>query len=244
MLSGYCTQQIRRTPGVELLIRTFCCLSLRIRLHCNAPFDPNNAHELMMNTSVQFFDKQFSGQLQCGQHQLNPFESMTLPYLSGQVLDFGCGLGNLAVAAAERGCRVLALDAAPTAIAHLNQTAGARRLPITAVEADLRSYRIDSTYDCVVSIGLLMFLDPKAARAQLSQLLQCVRRGGLASINVLITGTTYMDMFDATSYYLFEPDELHRAFAEWDIVIESVDEFEAPRNTVKRFATLIARRSR
>lgn len=197
-----------------------------------------------MNISVQFFDRQFADQVQHGLNQLNPFESMTRPYLSGRVLDFGCGLGNLALVAAESGCQVLALDAAPTAIKHLSQVAAARGLPVTAMEADLCAYRIDATFDCVVSIGLLMFFDPATARAQLRQLRECVRPGGVAAINVLITGTTYLAMFDSNSYYLFEPDELRRALAGWDILVESFDDFEAPGNTIKRFATVIARKSR
>ena len=81
------------------------------------------------------------------------------------MLDFGCGLGNLAMAAAVQGCPVLALDASPTAIAALHRRAQAAALPVEAIEADLRHYRIGEDFDCVVSIGLLAFLDCATARA-------------------------------------------------------------------------------
>jgi hypothetical protein len=45
--------------------------------------------------SVRFFDAQFRHQLRSGDLALNPFERATLPYLRGQVLGAGCGLGNL-----------------------------------------------------------------------------------------------------------------------------------------------------
>lgn len=195
-----------------------------------------------MNTSVEFFDRQFSVQVREGETELNPFELMAQPYLFGDVLDYGCGLGNLAVVAAERGCRVLALDAAPSAISYLQKLAVEHDLPLTAVEADLSKFRIDGTYDAVVSIGLLMFFDQKTALSQLTQLLTSVRPGGIAAINVLIDGTTFLDMFDAQSYYLFEPDELRKAFHGWEMLVDSVDDFEAPRSTIKRFATVVARR--
>jgi tellurite methyltransferase len=195
-----------------------------------------------VNTSVDFFDRQFAVQLSQGQARLNPFESLTLPYLKGEVLDFGCGLGNLSVAAAERACRVLALDAAPAAIFHLQKLGAERGLPLTAVQADLRHYRIEGSYDSVVCIGLLMFFDRHTAVAQLAQLMSSTRPGGIAAINVLIEGTTYLDMFGADRYYLFQRDELRHAFAGWEILVESFHDSAAPHATAKRFATVIARR--
>ncbi|MDO8787927.1 MAG: hypothetical protein Q7J42_07635 [Sulfuritalea sp.] len=69
--------------------------------------------------SVAFFDKQFQQQVRDLDFKLNPFELVALPYLEGRVLDFGCGMENLAMAAAQRGCSVVELDASPAAIGHL-----------------------------------------------------------------------------------------------------------------------------
>jgi tellurite methyltransferase len=147
-----------------------------------------------MSNSIEFFDRQFEDQIRQGQNRLNRFELMTQPYLRGDVLDVGCGLGNLAIAAAEAGCRVLAVDAAPTAVAHLQRIASERGLSLTAVQADLRRYRIEADYDAVVSIGLLMFFDRDTALARLAELKAHVRPGGVAAVNVLIEGTTFLDI--------------------------------------------------
>ena len=195
-----------------------------------------------MSTSVDFFNRQFSANVREGEHDLNPFELMSLPFLTGDVLDFGCGLGNLAIAAVENGCRVVALDASSTAIAHLQGEAARRSLPLTAFQADLRSYHFDASYDGVVSIGLLMFFAQPTATAHLDLLMSSVRPGGIAAINVLIEGTSFLDMFDEDSYYLFRRDELKLAFEGWEILVESYEDFNAPRGTVKCFATVIARR--
>lgn len=110
-----------------------------------------------MTNSIEFFETQFSNQVANSDLKLNPFETAALPYLQGRMLDFGCGLGNLAVAAARQGCTVLAIDGAPTAIRHLQARSAQENLPITAIQANLRDYDVTEDFDVVVAIGLLMF---------------------------------------------------------------------------------------
>jgi tellurite methyltransferase len=194
------------------------------------------------STSVDFFDRQFRQQVENHDFQLNPFELDALPYLTGRVLDFGCGLGNLAMAAAAQGCSVLALDASPSAIRHLQQCTAVQALPVEAIEADLRDYRIEGDFDCVVSIGLLMFFDRPTALRVLSMLQGCVRPGGIAVINTLIEGTTWLAMFGTENCCLFARDELAGRFAGWNILHSEFRDFDAPQQTVKSFVTLIARK--
>jgi len=66
--------------------------------------------------SIAFFDRQFGLQVKGPDPGLNPFELTALPHLRGEVLDYGCGLGQLALAAARSGCSVLALDASEVAV--------------------------------------------------------------------------------------------------------------------------------
>jgi tellurite methyltransferase len=194
------------------------------------------------SVSVRFFETQFRRQLSEGDLRLNPFETAVLPHLHGRVLDFGCGLGNLSLAAAEAGCSVLALDASPSAVCHLQELALARRLPIEAVETDLRTYVLAEDFDTVVSIGLLMFLDRATAVRQLENLKAHVKPGGVAAINVLVEGTTYMEMFDPDAHCLFPEAELARRFEGWEILLAEHRDFPAPGDTVKSFLTIAARK--
>jgi tellurite methyltransferase len=194
------------------------------------------------SSSVQFFDSQFQRQVTTGALELNPFEKASLPYLKGRVLDFGCGLGNLAITAARNGCSVRALDASHTAIAHLQKVASNENLSIEAVEADLRAYELAEDFDTVVSIGLLMFFDCPTAFRQLAQLQSHVRPGGTAFVNVLVEGTTFLDMFEPQGHCLFDRDEMLRRFAGWNILSSEYQDFPAPGSTVKAFATLVAQK--
>lgn len=194
------------------------------------------------NRTVEFFDSQFQRQVLAAEYALNPFERAILPFVFGDVLDLGCGLGNLAIAAAMKGCRVTALDASPTAIADLNRRAQERELPIIARQADLRDFAIEGQFDTVIAIGLFMFFAKEAAQHGLARVKQLTKPGGIAAVNVLIEGTTYLDMFEPGEYYLFLENELTECFAGWTLEYLNYESFPAPNDTVKRFCTLVARR--
>ena len=53
--------------------------------------------------AIDFFERQFRRQIESAEYALNPFEAAAVPWLQGEVLDLGCGLGNLSPAAAARG---------------------------------------------------------------------------------------------------------------------------------------------
>lgn len=192
--------------------------------------------------SVSFFDSQFQKQLHEQNFALNPFEQAALKYLAGEVLDLGCGLGNLSMAAARHGATVVAVDASPAAIAHIQQVAADENLALQGIQADLGNYRISGQFDAIAAIGLLMFFDRERALELLEDIQQHVKPGGIAAINVLIEGTTFMGMFEPNHYYLFGHDELEQRFAGWQILEQVFQAFPAPENTEKVFVTLIARK--
>lgn len=196
----------------------------------------------MANRSIDFFDDQFRRQIGARDFALNPFEHAALPFLAGRVLDLGCGLGNLAIAAARNGAHVVAVDASLPAVVHIVEVSRAENLGMTAVFADVSAWRLAGEYDAIVAIGLLMFLAREPALELLSDIAHHVAPGGCAVVNVLVEGTTYMDMFDPGSYCLFGRDELEGRFAGWKIELARRQSFAAPGGTVKEFSTVIARK--
>lgn len=198
----------------------------------------------MANASIDFFDRQFRDQIAAQDFALNPFEKATLPYVQGRVLDLGCGLGNLAIAAARNGARVVAVDASLAAIVRIVRVSLAEDLGMAAVFSDVAAYRLAGEYDTVVAIGLLMFMPCDAARELLSEIAHHVAPGGCAVINVLVEGTTYRAMFDPKGYCLFGRDEVEQHFAGWQIEFARQETFPAPGDTRKEFSTVVARKPR
>lgn len=192
------------------------------------------------NKSVAFFDTQFRRQIREHDFALNPFEIRALDHLRGDVLDLGCGLGNLSLEAARRGHRVVAVDASGAAVARIRSAARREGLPVSAIREDVEQWVIGRPYESVVSIGLLMFLALEPALALLRRIREHVSPSGVAVVNVLVEGTTYMDMFDGDRHHLFARDELEECFAGWNILSSVHEVFPAPGGTRKVFATVIA----
>jgi tellurite methyltransferase len=87
-----------------------------------------------------------------------------------------------------------------------------------------------------------MFFERRHALRGLDAVRDAVRPGGVAFVNVLVEGTTFMKMFDEDAYCLFPRDALLARFTGWTVLDHRIEDFEAPEpGTIKRFATLIAR---
>ena len=194
------------------------------------------------NQSVDFFDTQFRRQIRDREYALNPFETLALDYLAGTVLDLGSGLGNLSLEAARRGHRVVAIDGSATAVARIDADARREGLPVRAIRADVENWIPEGSYDTVVAIGLLMFFPRERALELLETIQEHVAPGGVAVVNVLVEGTTYLGMFEADHYYLFSRDELEERFSGWTILSSRHETFPAPEGTRKEFSTVVARK--
>ena len=192
---------------------------------------------------MEFFDQQFKAQIKAGDFELNPFETLSLEYLQGRVLDLGCGLGNLSLAAGGRGHPVLAVEISAAAIQRIRRDAALESLPVVAVEANALEWEGDGEFDTVVCIGLLMFFRKKDAYRLLQRMTKWVGPAGRIILNVLIEGTDFFDMFKGDQYHLFKEEQIMAGFGDWELLLAKRDTFPAPHETRKEFLTLVLQRA-
>jgi ubiquinone/menaquinone biosynthesis C-methylase UbiE len=97
------------------------------------------------------------------------------------VLDVGAGSGGAALAMAERGLRVTAIDASPRMVERIGARAAARGLSIDAQAMDGQALQFqDAAFDAALSVlGIILFPD---AERGLSEMQRVVRSGGRVSI--------------------------------------------------------------
>lgn len=106
----------------------------------------------------------------------------TLGLASGQsVLDVGAGSGGAALALAEQGLRVTAIDASSRMVERILTRAAERGLAIRAQAMDGQSLEFDDAiFDAALSVlGIILF--PDAARG-LAEMRRVVRPGGRVSV--------------------------------------------------------------
>jgi SAM-dependent methyltransferase len=87
------------------------------------------------------------------------------------VVDVGCGTGNAALLAAERGARVTGVDPAPRLLEVAREAAAARGLDATFALGDAAALPLaDGEADVVLSVfGVIFASDPRAAAAEMAR---------------------------------------------------------------------------
>jgi SAM-dependent methyltransferase len=102
---------------------------------------------------------------------------------AGQVLDAGCGTGEHTLDLAARGCEVLGIDAAPTAIEEARRKAAERGIAAEFLVADaLRLERLDRSFDRVLDVGLFHTLDGEERQAYVAGLAAVTRSAGVVHL--------------------------------------------------------------
>ena len=100
-----------------------------------------------------------------------------------RVLDVAAGNGNVALAAARRGCEVVASDYVPELLERARERAVAERLDIAFREADAEALPFpDGSFDVVVStFGVMFTPDQEAAASEMLRVLTPGGKVGLAN---------------------------------------------------------------
>lgn len=101
-----------------------------------------------------------------------PLVDLLDPRPGERILDVGCGTGELTRAIAERGARVLGVDASPSMIEQARRAHPGLEFRV----ADAREMRFDAPFDAVFSNAALHWIRPPEAAA--ARIREALRPGG------------------------------------------------------------------
>jgi SAM-dependent methyltransferase len=95
-------------------------------------------------------------------------------------LDLGCGVGRHAVAMAQAGLTVTALDASATGLLQCRKAAAEAGVEVATVEAQMTQLPFASeSFDCVVSFNVIYHGAPEVVVATVREVRRVLRPGGL-----------------------------------------------------------------
>ncbi len=132
----------------------------------------------------------------------DPFALEALPCAPGRTaLDLGCGEGQDAVAFAQKGFTVKALDASRTAIAHARALATAQEVAIDWVCADVLAFQHwTGTYDFIYTDGFLHFFDDDPLTSIIATMQARTRASGVNAIGVFDRRTSAAEQNDLAQW--------------------------------------------
>ncbi len=133
----------------------------------------------------------------------------------GPTLDLACGRGRNAIAAATTGARVIGIDRNLSALATLRHAAGARRLPVDPVRADLEtSWGIPVRPGSCGAILVFRFL----FRPLAGPIREALARGGMLLYETFTTAQRHLGSGPQNPAFLLAPGELRDLFGGLEIL--------------------------
>lgn len=121
-----------------------------------------------------------------------------------ELLDVGCGTGNVAIQAAEAGASVVGVDLAPEMLEKARAASAAAGLEITWIEGDAQALPVaDASADAVVSSFGCMFAPRHEVAAR--ELVRVLRPGGRMALATWSTDTSVAEFLRVSSAHLPPP---------------------------------------
>lgn len=113
-----------------------------------------------------------------------------------RILDFGCGVGRLAIPFARDATEVVAMDVSPSMLAEAKRNCEERSITnVTFALADDELSKVEGGFDLIHSILVFQHIPVERGRSILQRLLSRLNPGGVGVMDVTFAKTWFADSF-------------------------------------------------
>lgn len=175
--------------------------------------DPANGYEAAAARFVAVRSRTGAGEVGAWARSLPP---------GARVLDLGCGHGvPVAEVLLAAGCRVYAIDAAPSMVAAFRERFP--HVPVACEAAETSTF-FDLAYDGIVALGLLFLLEPAGQRRVIANVSRALAPGGTFLFTAPAEPCAWTDVITEERSTSLGAAAYRDALAEEGMVVE--DEFD------------------
>jgi tellurite methyltransferase len=132
-----------------------------------------------------------------------------------RALDIACGEGRNGIYLAQNGFQVTAVDISQQGLAKGRRRAAELGLPVTFVQADLDSYRLQGPYDLIINFNFLL-------RPLIPAMVDALAPGGVILMETIMNTPSLQGMH--TKSFLLHQGELAKLFSGRDGEVLLVEE--------------------
>lgn len=118
-------------------------------------------------------------------------------FVPQRVLDFGCGVGRVLVAFAEKSPEVVGVDVSPAMLAEARRNCDERGLQqrIELVRSDDALSEVEGTFDLIHSVIVFQHIEPARGHGLVARLVERLRPGGIAALHFTYAKTAHADRY-------------------------------------------------
>jgi tellurite methyltransferase len=143
-------------------------------------------------------------------------EAATYIPAGGRVVEYGAGQGRNALALAERGLSVQAIDLSPVGVRFMDEQAQMRGLHNFHAEVSDAKGALEGEYDLIVSTFMLHHLSNEAAMDFIHKIKEHTKEGGIHALSVFLEGGDFAH--DDHSHFYPVSQELKQLYEDWEIL--------------------------
>lgn len=173
------------------------------------------------NTLPSDYDKIYSESDKAfGGGEPNPFvlEASKLIPPNGEVIEFGAGQGRNALALAEQGFLVKAVELSEVGVNAMNKVAGEKDLAnFEAMVGDARD-DLEGEYDLIVSTFMLHHLTTEEAEEFIKKIKEHTKEGGLNAIATFTVEGDFSKLPNAGGRFYPSLGEMKERYSDWEII--------------------------